>query len=108
MLEGPRWRSGSTPPRPHTAQQTLRPFDAEHEYKRRHSKASDKDDESTQRQRSKHRDSLESLRQRRLERETVESNRAAVVLMERDDDGIWKNERKRSYHNQYNPGLSRT
>ena len=84
------------------------PRKKKHESKRRHSKACDKDDESTRRQRSKHRDSLESLRQRRLERETVESNRAAVVLMERDDDGIWKNDRKRPYHNQYNPGLSRT
>jgi hypothetical protein len=78
-----------------------------HESKRRHSKARDKDDESARPQRSKHRDSLESLRQRRLERETVESNRADV-LMEGDDDGIWKNDRKRPYHNQYNPGLSRT
>ncbi|KAI2510441.1 hypothetical protein MHU86_4014 [Fragilaria crotonensis] len=75
---------------------TARHNDDETEKQRRHGS-----------KRSKQRDSLETLRQRRLEREAIESKRAAAASMTRDDAGDWNDDRKRSYHNQYNPGRSR-
>ena len=82
-------------------------------FEERRSNARHRDEETEKqrlpsRKRSKQRDSLETLRQRRLEREAIESKRAAAAAsMKRDDDGDWKDDRKRSYHNQYNPGRSR-
>ena len=89
-----------------------------HESKRRRSSKHDKSGRRFVVKQSKHyRDNIdiESLRQRRLEREAIESKRAAdaasssLSSSKQDDDyDCWKNDRKRSYHNQYNPGLSRT
>ena len=78
-----------------------------HSSKRRRSNARDDDDRKSERRRlKKSPDSLALLRQRRLEREAVESKRAAATMV-MDQDGTWNNDRQRSYHNQYNPGLSR-
>jgi hypothetical protein len=88
------------------------PHRKKRESKERRTNARRNDDEHgrqsrTTSRRSKQHDSVETLRQRRLEREAIESKRAAAASMKRDDDGDWNDDRKRSYHNQYNPGRSR-